>query len=129
MKKKEKAVLALVDGTVLEGWSFGAEGSATGEVVFHTGMSGYQEILTDPSYLGQMVTMTYTQIGNTGINLEDMESRKTWLNGFIVKEYIDTPSNYRADMSLGQYQHISALLFNIGQQLGGWRKATGDRAA
>lgn len=103
MKQKEKAVLVLVDGTVLNGWSFGAQGETSGEVVFHTGMSGYQEILTDPSYLGQIVTMTYPEIGNTGINLEDMESGQVWVNGFVVKEYIDTPSNFRSKMSLGSY--------------------------
>lgn len=103
MKIKEKATLVLVDGTVLTGWSFGAAGETVGEVVFHTGMTGYQEILTDPSYRGQLVTMTYTQIGNTGINPEDMESCRVWVNGFIVKEYIDTPSNFRSRESLGQY--------------------------
>ena len=103
MIPKEKATLVLVDGTILPGWSFGAAGETVGEVVFHTGMTGYQEIITDPSYRGQIVTMTYTQIGNTGINFEDMESRRVWVNGFIVKEYIDVPSNFRSRMSLGQY--------------------------
>ena len=103
LKTKEKATLVLVDGTVLEGWSFGAPGETVGEVVFHTGMTGYQEILTDPSYRGQLVTMTYTQIGNTGVNPEDTESCRVWVNGFIVKEYIDAPSNFRSRESLGQY--------------------------
>jgi carbamoyl-phosphate synthase small subunit len=103
LNKKQKATLCLVDGTILNGWSFGAEGQTTGEVVFHTGMSGYQEILTDPSYRGQIVTMTYTQIGNTGVNLEDTESKKVWTNGFIVKEYMENHSSYRAQMSLGDY--------------------------
>ena len=103
MKKRQKAVLVLVDGTVLEGRSFGAEGETVGEVVFHTGMTGYQEILTDPSYHGQIVTMTYTQIGNTGINDEDTESSKVWVNGFVVKEYIDFPSNFRSQKTLGEY--------------------------
>lgn len=98
-----KAVLALADGRIFEGKSFGATGEATGEVVFNTAMSGYQEVLTDPSYKGQMVTMTYPQIGNTGINPEDVESGKLYLSGFIVKEYIDEYSNWRATMSLGAY--------------------------
>src|SRR6266568_5965891 len=98
-----KAVLALADGRVFEGKSFGAGGEAVGEVVFNTAMTGYQEVLTDPSYRGQMVTMTYTQVGNTGINPEDIESRGLYLSGFIVKEYLDCYSNWRATMSLGAY--------------------------
>jgi len=98
-----KAVLALADGRIFEGTSFGATGEASGEVVFNTAMSGYQEVLTDPSYKGQMVTMTYTQMGNTGINPEDIESRGLFLSGFIVKEYLECYSNWRATMSLGSY--------------------------
>jgi len=98
-----KAILALADGRIFEGKSFGASGEVTGEVVFNTAMSGYQEVLTDPSYRGQMVTMTYTQIGNTGINPEDIESRGLFLSGFIVKEYQDNYSNWRATMSLDSY--------------------------
>jgi carbamoyl-phosphate synthase small subunit len=98
-----KAVLALADGRIFEGKSFGATGESTGEVVFNTAMSGYQEVLTDPSYRGQMVTMTYTQMGNTGINPEDIESRGLFLSGFIVKEYQEQYSNWRATMSLGSY--------------------------
>ena len=98
-----KAVLALADGRIFEGKSFGATGEATGEVVFNTAMTGYQEVLTDPSYKGQMVTMTYTQIGNTGINPEDIESSQLYLSGFIVKEYLDCYSNWRATMSLDAY--------------------------
>ena len=92
----KKAVLALADGLVFEGYSFGAEGEASGEVVFNTSMTGYQEILTDPSYKGQIVTMTYTQIGNYGVNNEDVESAKPYVEGFIVKEYLDFPSNWRS---------------------------------
>ncbi len=103
MRKKTKAVLCLIDGTILEGWNFGSEGETIGEVVFHTGMTGYQEILTDPSYRGQIVTMTYTQIGNTGINDEDMESWRVWVNGFIVREYIDFPSNFRSKITLDEF--------------------------
>ncbi len=98
-----KAILALADGRIFEGKSFGAGGESTGEVVFNTAMSGYQEVLTDPSYKGQMVTMTYPQIGNTGINPEDIESRGLFLSGFIVKEYQDCYSNWRATMSLDAY--------------------------
>ncbi|MFZ2950097.1 MAG: glutamine-hydrolyzing carbamoyl-phosphate synthase small subunit [Desulfuromonadaceae bacterium] len=98
-----KAILALADGRIFEGKSFGASGEAAGEVVFNTAMSGYQEVLTDPSYKGQMVTMTYPQIGNTGINPEDIESRGLFLSGFIVKEYLDCYSNWRATMSLASY--------------------------
>ncbi len=88
---------------VFEGHSFGAEGEASGEVVFNTSMTGYQEILTDPSYKGQIVTMTYTQIGNYGVNDEDVESAKPYVEGFIVKEYLDFPSNWRAKRSLHEY--------------------------
>ena len=98
-----KAILALADGRIFEGKSFGAPGTVTGEVVFNTAMSGYQEVLTDPSYKGQMVTMTYPQIGNTGINTEDIESRGLFLSGFIVKEYLECYSNWRATMGLAAY--------------------------
>lgn len=98
-----KAILALADGRIFEGRSFGAGGEASGEVVFNTAMTGYQEVLTDPSYKGQMVTMTYTQIGNTGINPEDIESRGLFLSGFIVREYLDFPSNFRSTMTLDAY--------------------------
>src|SRR4030043_541081 len=99
-----KALLVLSDGTVFEGKNFGAQGEAIGEVVFNTSMTGYQEILTDPSYRGQIVTMTYSQIGNYGVNGEDIESLNgPKVEGFVVKEYIDFPSNWRSAMSLGQY--------------------------
>lgn len=98
-----KAILALADGRIFEGKSFGAAGEASGEVVFNTAMTGYQEVLTDPSYKGQMVTMTYTQSGNTGINPEDIESRGLFLSGFIVREYLDFPSNFRSTMTLDAY--------------------------
>ena len=98
-QREKPAFLALEDGTVLRGHSVGAPRDAVGEVVFNTGMAGYQEILTDPSYAGQFVTMTYPEIGNTGINPEDMESRKMFLNGFIMHE-LNEPSNWRAKESL-----------------------------
>ncbi|MDH4226266.1 MAG: glutamine-hydrolyzing carbamoyl-phosphate synthase small subunit [Deltaproteobacteria bacterium] len=95
MSSKKKALLALSDGTVYEGHSLGSEGEALGEVVFNTSMTGYQEILTDPSYKGQMVTMTYPQIGNYGTNVEDVESHRPWAEGFIVKDPCDEPSSWR----------------------------------
>jgi carbamoyl-phosphate synthase small subunit len=98
-----KALLALKDGTVFEGVSFGASGEAGGELVFNTSMSGYQEILTDPSYRGQLVVMTYPEIGNVGTNPEDVESERPHVQGFVVKEYWDRPSNWRAQRSLGMY--------------------------
>src|SRR5512141_1881645 len=108
----KKAVLALADGTVFEGTSFGAEGEAIGEVVFNTSMTGYQEILTDPSYCGQLVAMTYPEIGNVGVNSEDIEAARPFLQGFIVKEYWETPSNWRAQQTLREYlvaNHIPAI--------------------
>ncbi len=98
-----KAILLLEDGTVFEGRSFGAKGQKCGEVVFNTSMSGYQEILTDPSYHEQIVTMTYPLIGNYGTNDEDWESRKLFVSGFIVKENCDYPSNWRNGQSLSDY--------------------------
>lgn len=98
-----KALLALADGTVFTGTAFGAEGETVGEVVFNTSLTGYQEILTDPSYKGQIVTMTCPEIGNVGINSEDVESRQPFVEGFIVKEYWERPSNWRAQQSLAQY--------------------------
>lgn len=95
-----KAILALADGTVFHGKALGAIGETTGEVVFNTSMTGYQEILTDPSYHGEIVTMTYTQIGNYGVNSEDAESGRPHLSGFVVKEACDFPSNWRSEMSL-----------------------------
>ena len=99
----KKAVLALADGTTFEGTSFGAEGEAGGEVVFNTSMMGYQEILTDPSYKGQMVVMTYPLIGNYGVNTDDVESGRPWAEGFIVKEYSGYPSSWRSRGSLDSY--------------------------
>jgi carbamoyl-phosphate synthase small subunit len=103
MSGNKKALLVLSDGTVFEGEAFGADGEAIGEVVFNTSITGYQEILTDPSYKGQIVVMTYPQIGNYGVNQEDVESGMPHVEGFIVKEYIDFPSNWRSEMSLREY--------------------------
>src|SRR3989338_3144969 len=100
---KKEAVLALEDGSVFRGFSFGAEGEAYGEVVFNTSMTGYQEILTDPSYKGQIVCMTYPLIGNYGVNSEDPESTRPFVEGFIVKEASRIYSNWRATEGLGPY--------------------------
>ena len=97
------ALLALADGTVYRGIGFGARTVDVGEVCFNTSMTGYQEILTDPSYAGQLVAMTYTQIGNVGVNPADEESSRPFLSGFIVREYLDVPSNWRAHEPLGAY--------------------------
>jgi len=98
-----KAILALEDGRVWHGQGFGAESEVVGEVVFNTSMTGYQEILTDPSYCGQIVTMTYPLIGNYGVNNEDIESRKIFAEGLIVRELSRTYSNWRAGESLDEY--------------------------
>jgi carbamoyl-phosphate synthase small subunit len=100
---RKPAMLALEDGTVFSGTAFGAEGGRCGEVVFNTSMAGYQEILTDPSYRGQIVTMTYPLIGNYGVNHEDVESTRPWVEGFVVREYCEIPSNWRAELSLSEY--------------------------
>src|SRR5512135_56746 len=97
------AILALENGTIFKGLSFGAKGERFGEVVFNTSMAGYQEILTDPSYKGQIVTMTYPLIGNYGVNEEDVESRMPFVEGFVVKEYSKIRSNWRSTKSLGDY--------------------------
>jgi carbamoyl-phosphate synthase small subunit len=97
------AKLALEDGTVFAGTSIGAQGEVDGEVCFNTSMTGYQEILTDPSYRGQIVTMTYPQIGNYGVNAEDVESGRAHLAGFVVREHSRTQSNFRAEQSLSEY--------------------------
>ncbi len=99
----KKAILALADGTVFEGLALGHEGETVGELVFNTAMTGYQEILTDPSYKGQIVTMTCPHIGNYGVTRQDVESRRVWAEGFIVKESSRRPSNWRAEQSLEEY--------------------------
>ena len=109
------AKLALEDGTVFVGEAFGAPGEVDGEVVFNTSMTGYQEILTDPSYRGQIVTMTYPQIGNCGVNTEDLESSKPHLAGFIVRENSRIASNFRANGELAGFlkQHGIVALAGI----------------
>ena len=98
-----KALLALADGTVFNGKSFGADTQAVGEVVFNTSMTGYQEILTDPSYARQLVTLTYPHIGNTGTNSEDVESRQIFSSGLIVRHLPQRPSNWRHEKNLSDY--------------------------
>ena len=98
-----KAILALEDGTVFKGQAFGATESVAGEVCFNTSMTGYQEILTDPSYKGQIVTMTYPLIGNYGVNDQDVESYQTHTSGFVIRELSPVVSNYRSDCSLNEY--------------------------
>src|SRR5205085_5653146 len=99
----KKAILVLEDGRTFRGASFGAEGETFGEMVFNTSMSGYQEILTDPSYAGQIVCMTYPLIGNYGVNDEDVESRRPWVEGFVVRESSRIRSNFRSSRSLQDY--------------------------
>ncbi len=139
---ERKAILALADGTVFRGTGFGYEGDSGGEIVFNTSMSGYQEILTDPSYKGQMVTMTYPEIGNTGINPDDVESTRPWVEGFIVREAWGTPSNWRNVESLDGYMRryhicgisgidtrmLTRLLRNKGSQMGVISSADLDEA-
>src|SRR5205085_3408958 len=98
-----EAILALEDGRVWRGQGFGARAEVVGEVVFNTSMTGYQEILTDPSYRGQIVAMTYPLIGNYGVNPHDIESHKVFTEGFIVRELSQTVSNWRAAESLDAY--------------------------
>ena len=102
-RKEKEALLLLNDGRIFKGTVFGAIGDAIGEVCFNTGMTGYQEILTDPSYAKQMVTMTAPHIGNYGINNEDVESEKIQVSGFIIKEESFLPSNWRSEISLAEY--------------------------
>ncbi len=99
----KKAILLLEDGRTFCGESFGAEGEVVGEVVFNTSLTGYQEVITDPSYKAQIVTMTYPQIGNCGINDEDIESDRPQVEGFVVREFCPYPSNWRSQKSLGEY--------------------------
>ena len=103
MNKHQKAILLLEDGREFCGTSFGHIGETTGEVCFNTGMSGYQEILTDPSYCKQIVTMTSPHIGNYGINSEDIESSKIQVAGFVIKEETQVPSNWRSELNIGKY--------------------------
>jgi carbamoyl-phosphate synthase small subunit len=101
--KPRDAILALADGRLFRGRAFGGDGDAVGEVVFNTAMTGYQEVLTDPSYKGQLICMTYPEIGNVGANRDDTESRRVFVDGFIVRECWPQPSNWRARVPLDEY--------------------------
>jgi carbamoyl-phosphate synthase small subunit len=109
------ALLVLADGTTYRGWSFGATGTAIGEVVFNTGMTGYQEVLTDPSYCGQIVIFTYPELGNTGVNPEDEESERPQVQGAIARNICHKPSNWRSTQSLPDYlkQHQVPGIYGI----------------
>ncbi len=109
-RKLPPALLALEDGTTWRGYAFGALVETTGEVVFNTAMTGYQEVLTDPSYHGQIVVMTAPQIGNVGVNPEDEESHRPWVAGFIVRDLSPIVSNYRAAQSLEQYLAVHGVM-------------------
>ncbi|MBD1930963.1 MULTISPECIES: glutamine-hydrolyzing carbamoyl-phosphate synthase small subunit [Cyanophyceae] len=111
----QSALLVLADGTSYKGWSFGASGTAIGEVVFNTGITGYQEVLTDPSYCGQIVTFTYPELGNTGVNLEDEESNRPQVRGAIARNISSRPSNWRSTQSLPDYlkQHNIPGIYGI----------------
>lgn len=111
----QSALLVLADGTTYRGWSFGASGTVVGEVVFNTGMTGYQEVLTDPSYRGQIVTFTYPELGNTGVNPEDEESQHPQVCGAIARNICTRPSNWRSTQSLSDYlkQHNIPGIYGI----------------
>lgn len=106
----EKAYLLLADGTVFEGSSIGLQGTTIGEIVFNTSMTGYEEILTDASYYGQIVTQTYPMIGNYGVNGVDTESRKSWVKGYIVREECNVPSNFRCEGSLDDFLKTQSVI-------------------
>ncbi|PSF36797.1 carbamoyl phosphate synthase small subunit [Aphanothece hegewaldii CCALA 016] len=113
--KGKPALLVLADGTAYRGWSFGATGTTVGEVVFNTGMTGYQEVLTDPSYAGQIVTFTYPELGNTGVNPEDEESQRPQVRGVVARNITHRPSNWRSTQSLSEYliQHKIIGIYGI----------------
>ena len=100
---KKNAKLVLENGIIFHGYSFGKKGKAIGEVVFNTGMTGYQEVMTDPSYFGQILVFTYPEIGNTGINFEDSESDNNIVKGIIVRNFSSNTSNWRSKLSLDQW--------------------------
>src|SRR5437667_5716175 len=124
-----KALLALEDGRHFEGESFGATGTRVGEICFNTAMTGYQEILTDPSYHGQIVAMTYPQIGNYGINDEDAESRRPWVRGFVIRELSGRVSNFRAAGSLAEYLERYGIIGIAGVDTRALVRLTRERGA
>ena len=103
MKNSQPAWLILANGSIFKGKSFGATGITSGEVVFTTGMTGYQETLTDPSYYGQIVTQTFPLIGNYGVNSQDYESTNSYVKGYIVREWCNAPSNFRSEDSIDHF--------------------------
>ena len=105
-----KAIMALEDGRFFRGYSFTGHGEAWGEIVFNTSMTGYQEVLTDPSYSGQIVAMTYPHVGNYGVNPQDVESSHVQVEGFILREYHPVPSNWRSTRTLADYLQESNKL-------------------
>ncbi|MBL1178336.1 glutamine-hydrolyzing carbamoyl-phosphate synthase small subunit [Pantanalinema sp. GBBB05] len=115
LSNAQPALLVLADGSSYQGWSFGATGTALGEVVFNTGMTGYQEVLTDPSYRGQIVTFTYPELGNTGVNSDDEESSQPQIKGTIARNICPKPSNWRSTQSLPDYlkQHNILAIYGI----------------
>jgi len=125
----DTAKLALEDGTVFTGQAFGARGEVDGEVVFNTSMTGYQEILTDPAYHGQIVTMTYPEIGNYGVNEEDLESRRPWVRGFVIRELSGRVSNFRAQESLESFLGRHGIIGIEGIDTRALVRLTRDRGA
>lgn len=115
LQNEQKATLLLADGTVFEGLSFGAQGTTIGEVVFTTGMTGYQEALTDPSYCGQIVTQTFPLVGNYGVNEEDQESDRSYVKGYVVREWCECPSNFRCEGTIDAFlkKHDIIGLYDI----------------
>ena len=112
---RKPALLVLADGTTFHGYSFGAEGTTIGEVVFNTGMTGYQEVMTDPSYCGQIVTFTYPELGNTGVNALDTESERPQISGVIARNISRIPSNWRSTKPLPEYlaEHNVVAIYGI----------------
>ena len=110
MPQTNHAILVLADGTVFRGIAIGASGSSVGEVVFNTSMTGYQEILTDPSYCKQIVTLTYPHIGNVGVNPEDVESRQVFASGLVIRDLSMTASNFRSTQSLPDFLKANSVV-------------------
>ena len=106
----ERAILVLADGTVFSGRSIGAKGFSVGEVVFNTAITGYQEILTDPSYAKQIVTLTHPHVGNVGTNKEDEESDNIWASGLVIRDLPKLASNYRSQQSLNEYLESKGII-------------------
>jgi len=123
------AVLALADGSIFRGQSIGASGNTTGEVVFNTAMTGYQEILTDPSYARQIVTLTYPHIGNTGTTPEDLESAQLYASGLVIRELSPLPSSWRSESPLGEFLQRGKLVAIAGVDTRRLTRRIRDRGA